>query len=739
MRRWLWSLRPRGLAIGNASEPLAAASGKRVLINEILSLQILITAVIGALAIAGLYWGGQWVLQKNYSRWALQWTEELNELGAPLYLPSDEYVERRLETYIARYPEIDRVTYFRLDGSAIASLANEGEVPAGMDYSLSSSQLARVSSLVGNVKPYLLESRITDVRTFDIFAPIWTESIANDGLFDFDPLSDETKSSVELVGFVGLQLDFTEFHDNLVGNIKLATVALLLLLVVSGFLGRLSLRRALSAISDLQHPIAELAKGNLAVRFKPAAHREISEIVEALETTAKELGERDAKLLQLANHDPLTGLYNRRRFVEELEQMIADASRSRNRGALLFIDLDQFKYVNDTCGHPAGDRLIIKVAEQLQRSVGSQGIVARFGGDEFAVLAWEVNRRDATALAERILEQMRQLVHVEDNNAFHVHCSIGVTMIRGGIGSHDDLIARADIACREAKSRGRNRLEFYKVSKREAEQMAADVGWMRRLREAIDTDAFVVRYQPIAEVASGNISHHEVLLRMHGENGQLIGPDVFLPAAVRFGLMAEIDAWMIRNVIAKMKGLRIEYGDLRLSINLSPNAFETENLARYVQTQLTEHGVAAEAVVFEITENLAVRHLQHVENQITALRELGCEVALDDFGKGYSSLGHLQQLSVDYIKIDGSFIRNLSRNPVDQKMVRLIGEIGNEAGMRTVAEYVQNAKAFSMLGDLGIEYAQGYYIGKPLAAPCMKPVPVALSSKRHAQRQAIKS
>ena len=730
MKAWLSALWPR------REGRLAAASGKRVLINEILSLQILITAVIGALAIAGLYWGGQWVLQKNYSRWALQWTEELNELGAPLYLPSDEGVERRLEQYIGRYPEIERVTYYRLDGSAIASLAHAADTPAAADYSLSPRQLERVSALVGAETPYLIESTIVDVRAFGIYAPIWTESIASDGLFDFDPLAEEADTAMELVGFVGLELDFTEFHDNLLGNIKLATVALLLLLVFSGFVGRLSLRRALRAISDLQHPIAELAKGNLAVRFKPAAHREISEIVEALETTAKELGERDAKLLQLANHDPLTGLFNRRRFVEELEQAIADASRSRNRGALLFIDLDQFKYVNDTCGHPAGDRLITKVAEQLRRSVGEQGVVARFGGDEFAVLVRGVNKRGATELARRILEEMRQLVHIEENNAFHVHCSIGATMIRGGTGGHDDLIARADIACREAKSRGRNRLEFYKVSKREAEQMAADVGWMRRLREAIDSDGFLLRFQPIAEVASGRISHHEVLLRMRTENGQLIGPDLFLPAAVRFGLMAEIDAWLIRRVVAALPALREEHEDLKLALNLSANAFETENLARYVQSLLGEHGVPADCLVFEITENLAVRHLEHVEKQVTALRALGCEAALDGFGKGYSSLGHLQQLSVDYIKIDGSFIRNLPKNPVDQKMVRLIGEIGREAGMKVVAEYVHSAKIFSLLGELGIQYAQGNYVGKPLAAPSTRPVPMPLSSRRGKRRAA---
>lgn len=727
--RWLWALRHRDKSLEQTAA-LNLVAGKRVLINEILSLQILITAVIGALAIAGLYFGGQWVLQKNYSRWALQWTEELHELGAPLYLPGDETVSLRLESYIDRYPEIEKVSYFRLDGSAITSLAHKDAGYVDSDFSMSEEQLARVSALVGTEQPYLMESTLLNVRSFDIYAPIWTESIADDGLFNFDPLDVQDDNPMDLVGFVGLQLDFTEFHDNLVGNIKLATLALLVLLVLSGFIGRLSLRRALRSISDLHYPISELAKGNLSVRFKPAAHREISEIVEALKLTAKELGERDARLLKLANHDALTGLINRRRFVEKVELLFADTKRSRSKGALLFIDLDQFKYINDTCGHPAGDRLIIKVAEQLSASVGDAGVVARFGGDEFAVLLYDVRKRETIAVGERILEEMRQLVHLEDNTTFHVHCSIGATMIRGAGGGHDDLIARADIACREAKLRGRNRLEFYKVSRHEAEQMATDVGWMRRLREAIDNDSFVLRYQAIAHVDSGEIAHHEVLLRMRAENGQLIAPDVFLPAAVRFGLMAEIDAWMIRNVIAALSTMQKDDPDLKLAINLSANAFETENLSTYVQAQLDLHNVDARKVLFEITENLAVRHLTHVEKQISSLREMGCAVALDDFGKGYSSLGHLQQLSVDYIKIDGSFIRNLAKNAVDQKMVRLIGEIGNEAGMKTVAEYVQNAASYSLLGELGIDYAQGHYVGKPLAAPSSKPVPVPLTSKR---------
>ncbi len=703
-----------------------------MLINEILTLQLVITAVIGALAIAGLYWGGQWVLQDNYSRWALQWTEELNELGAPLYLQDDQEVVLRLESFIGRYPEIGHVTYYLPDGQPLYSIDNQLHhgVPADL---LPPDVVESASTLVGSEAPYLIDSSLLDPHTFEIVAPIWTETITSDGLFGFDPDQPQVASATELSGFVALHLDFSFFHDRLVSNIKIAVSVLLVFLVISGFLGRRTLQRALTAISDLQRPIAELAKGNLSVEFKPAQHREISEIVEALESTATALGERNERLSRLANHDALTGLFNRRRFMEELRKAVRQAEAGGGRGALLFIDLDQFKYVNDTCGHPAGDRMIRKVAQQLQRSVGDKGTVARLGGDEFTVLAKDLSRQGARSLAEVILEDLRRVAHVEEDNVFHVHCSIGIAMMKAARFDHDELIAQADIACRAAKASGRNRLAFHSTSERETEQMVAEVNWISKLREAIDGDALVLRYQPIVSVASGETSHHEVLLRLKGDNGRLIGPNVFLPAAVRFGLMAEIDTWLVERAIAELARYRANVPELSFALNLSANAFEAENLAAYVLSQLEKYEVPASSVMFEVTESLAMRHLNHVEKQITGLRELGCKVALDDFGTGYSSFGYLQRLPVDYIKIDGSFIKDLVRSPVDQKMVRMIAEIGREAGMQTIAEYVQSGAAFSLLGTLGIDFAQGYFIGRPTATPIRKVMPASIRPRLRAQ------
>ena len=706
-----------------------APSSKRVLVHEILWIQILSAGIVGAFAIGALYWGGQWVLQDNYSRWALQWTEELNELGSPLYLSDDSEALLRVESFVKKYPEIGRVAYFRPDGAPLFSI--DGDRSMEPPSRLPESTLEEAKELIGSEQPYLLQSSLANPREFEILAPVWTESLADDGLFAFDPAVALTESRTELIGFVGMHLDFILFHDRLLDNIKVAILILLALLSVFALYGRRALRRALASISDLQDPIQELARGNLKVKFEPAEHREISDIVEALETTASALSERDAMLMELANHDNLTGLYNRRRFMEELNVELANIAVHEHRSALFFIDLDQFKYVNDTCGHHAGDRLIRKVADELTRSIRQEDIVARFGGDEFVILHCNTDEVSSREMAERILASMRRLAHVEDERVFHIHCSIGVTMIDRAKANPDEIIAEADIACREAKSAGRNRMQYFEKSSHIVERATSDVGWMNRLRNAVDADSFELRFQPINRIDTGATTHHEVLLRLRGDDGKLLSPDAFLPSAVRFGLMSEIDLWTIRHSAEAYAEYIEESPQLRLSINLSANAFESDNLADYVASVFAEHRVPANRIIFEITESLAVRRPRHVELQIDALREMGCKLALDDFGTGYSSFSYLQKLHFDFIKIDGSFVHDIVNNPVDQKMIKLIAEVGREANMRTVAEYVQDAESLELLGELGVDLAQGFFVGRPARRPLYKSTPISLSSRRN--------
>jgi diguanylate cyclase (GGDEF)-like protein len=594
---------------------------------------------------------------------------------------------------------------------------------------LSSTQLEDAIAAVGQKKPYVMRGGLLDPRQFDILAPVWIESIPDDGLFGFDATSDEP-GETELLGFVKMKLDFVMFHDRLLANIRLAIAVLAAFLILFALYGRHALRKALASISELQIPIQELAKGNLNVKFEPAQHREISDIVEALETTAAALSERDAQLRNLANHDSLTGLYNRRRFNDELRKEIMSVMHKNHSSALFFIDLDQFKYINDACGHPAGDRLICKVADELQRSIRRDDVIARFGGDEFVILVRNVDMVGAKASAETILTNMRRMAHVEGEHVFHVHCSIGVTMMAGDNLHHDELINQADIACRDAKSAGRNRMRVYSRAEGEDDREQTDVSWMNCLREALDEDKFEIRFQPINNILSGETTHHELLIRLRAEDGSYVSPDAFLPSAVRFGLMNEIDFWMIRNAAMAYAKYSSHENPLKFSINLSANAFENDDLTSYVEETFKRYEVQPSDIVFEVTESLAVRRPLQVDRQIATLRDLGCQFALDDFGTGYSSFGYLQKLQFDYIKIDGTFVQDLPDNPVDQKMIKLIAEVGKEAGMQTIAEYVRNVESLELLAELGVDMAQGYFVGRPTKAPKMQPTPISLKSRR---------
>jgi diguanylate cyclase (GGDEF)-like protein len=384
---------------------------------------------------------------------------------------------------------------------------------------------------------------------------------------------------------------------------------------------------------------------------------------------------------------------------------------------VLFIDLDQFKYVNDTCGHPAGDELLRMAARSIKANTRPTDVVARFGGDEFAVLARDAGLREARGIAEKILRQMGMLTKVHDNKVFHLQCSIGVAMVRRPDLDPHEYLSQADIACHAAKENGRNRLEIYRVSKKEDQQMAKEVGWVQRVRSALERDAFVLVYQPLLDIGTGEVDHFEVLLRLETDDGQLIGPDVFLPAATRFGLMVDIDHWVIENVIMSLAEHHKSGAPLVFSMNLSASVFEDQRIGRDIEALLARHGVAPESVILEITEQTAVRFAVGSNTQIAMLRELGCRIAIDDFGKGYSSFSYLRELPVDYLKIDGSFVENLERDEMNQTFVRVMGELARAAGMQTIAECVTSAKTLELLTELGIDYAQGFFIGRPKRTP----------------------
>jgi diguanylate cyclase (GGDEF)-like protein len=696
----------------------------RSLVREVLGAQLAITAIGGLIAVAGLAWTSGAVVRDNLEHWAAQWTSELNELGAPFYLEDAAAAIIDVERFVAKYPEIDRVSWYDNDGRPLLSLGGDGTTlvdTAPLDHATATELAARA----GMSPPHLLTQNMTPGQRYRLSGPIWTESFAGDALFSADPAAAATE--VRRLGFVSVELDFSDYEEALWPRLAVASGILLLLLGISWGCGRWFLKSALAPLSELETSLAQLAADAPAVRFPSSPYTELRAIVVALENTTRALQKRAPRLLHLANHDQLTGLPNRHRLVTELDAEIARCIESGARSALLFVDLDQFKYVNDTCGHAAGDHLLQLAAQQLRYAVRSDDLVARFGGDEFVVLVRNVSRNEARAAAAKVLELMRGLKHVERDQVFHLQCSVGVALLHGSRISSQEVIAQADIACRAAKTHGRNRVEVYSPAGRDNERIAKDVLTTSRLREALEHDRFELLYQPLMQIKTGIVSHYETLLRLPTEDG-VLGPDSFLPAAFRFGLMADIDRWVLKRAVRSLAELTSSMPQLKLSTNLSGFAFEDDGLAAYLRGLLKEHGVEGNRLVLEITEQLAVRFAASTDKQIALLRDLGCQLAIDDFGSGYSSFSYLKRLPVDYLKIDGSFIKNLPRDRVDQAMVRMVGEVARAAGIETVAEYVQSAATFDLLAKYGIDYAQGYYIGKPAAQP--EPASVAPPAKR---------
>jgi diguanylate cyclase (GGDEF)-like protein/PAS domain S-box-containing protein len=425
----------------------------------------------------------------------------------------------------------------------------------------------------------------------------------------------------------------------------------------------------------------------------------------------------ESRLAWLASHDPLTGLFNRRRFQEEFEVALKMACRHARSGALLFLDLDNFKYINDTSGHPTGDAIIKVVSAELAKMHRETDIVARLGGDEFGIVMSEVSAEDACELARKVNEHLNQLVVPTRDRPHKVSVSIGIAMFPEHGAEISELLANADIAMYQAKERGRGGWHLFSEEERVRERLREHVYWRERIAHALDKDRFVLYYQPILEIRTGMASHHEVLLRMRDDDDSLLPPGAFIEIAEKTGQIHAIDHWVLRNAIASLAEQLAAGFDLRYSINLSAHAFMDRDLLDVLRNRLDSCKVPADRLVFEITETAALSDFTATCNLMDQIRQLGCKFALDDFGVGFSSFYYLKQLPVDYIKIDGSFIRDLARNADDRILVKAIGEIAHGFGKKTVAEFVENAETLELLNTYGIDYAQGYHIGRPAPRP----------------------
>ncbi len=418
-----------------------------------------------------------------------------------------------------------------------------------------------------------------------------------------------------------------------------------------------------------------------------------------------------------AEHDTLTSLFNRHYFQEELERTVARVARNPDGTcALFYIDLDQFKYINDTLGHAAGDRLLIEITQLLMNHVREGDLLARFGGDEFTLLLYDISPTDIMTTAEHFRQLFENFRFLQDGKSFNVTSSIGAAIIDPLVESAEEALSHADIACNMAKSQGRNRISLYDPSDSNKAGMAEDMGWASRVRDVLQNDKFQLVYQPIMALDNGQVRDYEVLVRMLCDDGEVILPGGFMPAAERFGLIHSVDRWIVNRALTQLSRLHRNGEAVRFSINLSGKAFEDNQLLSIIREQLDNSNIDPSCVCFEITETAAIAKLSEAEGFITALKAMGCQFALDDFGAGFSSFAYLKHLPVDKLKIDGSFVQGMADCQIDQAMVQSMHQVAHALGKQTIAEYVENARTLELLRDYGVDYAQGNYVGKPREA-----------------------
>jgi diguanylate cyclase (GGDEF)-like protein len=434
-----------------------------------------------------------------------------------------------------------------------------------------------------------------------------------------------------------------------------------------------------------------------------------------------------ARLSWEASHDALTGLVNRREFETRLGDALDRLSYQPGEHSLMFLDLDQFKVVNDTCGHAAGDQLLRQTSALLAENLRSGGLLARLGGDEFGVLLQDCDAGSAVATAERLRLAVQELRFVWDGCAFSISVSIGLVHVAEANAMAATLRA-ADMACYMAKEKGRNRVQVYHPSDSELVERVGEMAWVQRIRNGLDEGRFCLFAQEIRSLGKHepDRSRVELLLRLRDEDGKLVQPGSFMPAAERYGLMPLIDRWVIRNAFALLADRLSSAGPGPLSscaINLSGATFGDDDFVEYVRRQFDIYRVPPGMVCFEITETSAIADIVSAKRFIQALKKLGCRFSLDDFGTGMSSFSYLKHLAVDFIKIDGSFVTEILNSKMDRAMVEMIVHIAKVMGKSTVAEFVESEEILEALREIGVDYAQGYAIGKPAAFTDMYPLP----------------
>ena len=481
-------------------------------------------------------------------------------------------------------------------------------------------------------------------------------------------------------------------------------------IIVSGSIGE---DIAVQAMKDGANDY--IMKDNL-TRLVPAIERELRDA-----DARKARRDAEDAIRYMAYHDTLTSLNNRNEFDIRLRHALLSAKHNKMQHAVLYLDLDQFKIINDTCGHVAGDQLLKQLSAQLQKQIRNGDTLARLGGDEFGVLLENCPLNQAHLVAEKLLDAVKSFSFAWQNRNFAIGVSIGMVVVDEKSKNVDAIMSAADMACYSAKDQGRNRIRLYLDADTEFSQRRGEMDWVNRIKTALDANQFQLFCQSIVPLSDTSLSpHHELLIRLKADDGEIILPGAFLPAAERFDLMPQLDRWVINGVfqyLSKLNKTPRSAMSGPFFINLSGASLMDSSLFDYIQEQLAIYDIPPHMICFEVTETVAISNLDVTARFMARCRNIGIQFALDDFGSGFCSFSYLKTIPVDYLKIDGGFVQNMLEDKIDCSIVESVNNIGHVAGLKTIAEYAESRAIMNKLAGLGVDFAQGYCVDHPQPLP----------------------
>lgn len=560
------------------------------------------------------------------------------------------------------------------------------------------------------------------------YAPISRTEVAVDDYEMLDTSAAASGKSARLIGWVGLEVSRSATIQSQRDAILRSLLILLAGLSVSLYLAWRIGRQITRPILALTHTVSRIGEGHLDARVEQTGEAELGVLqrginhmaahLQAMQDQMQEkIDQATARLVYQASHDALTGLINRHEFEQRLERTLLSALQQGREHALCYMDLDQFKVINDTCGHAAGDELLLQLALMLKANLRERDTLARLGGDEFALLLENCSIKDALEVADTFRSEVQRFRFKWEDRIFAVGMSVGMVAINRDSGTAANLLSAADAACYVAKDRGRNQIHLYEIRDIDLARHRGEMQWVTRIHRALEEGHLRLSWQEIRRTdgEAGDTRHVELLLRMIDDDGSDILPMAFIPAAERYSIMPSLDSWVIEETLRLCKRyLAVRQAQHCLfAINLSGASLKAPIFRQKLLAQLQENPEMGPHLCFEITETAAIGNLGVVNEFIEAMREFGCSFALDDFGSGLSSFIYLKNLKVDFLKIDGAFVRDIANNPVDRSMVEAVHRIGHQMGLKTVAEYVESDEILEILRQIGVDFVQGNAVHSP--------------------------